>query len=334
MTELVEPYEGKIYDPCCGSGGMFVQSLRFVEAHQGSSRDVALYGQEATPTTFKLAKMNLAIRGISADLGQEAADTFSKDQHKDLKADFIIANPPFNLADWRDKDELLEDPRWKSFGIPPASNANYGWILHMVSKLSQNGVAAFLLANGALGDPDAVDIRKQIIEQDLVEAIVTLPRDMFYSTDISVTLWIINRNKKQRHVHSSDRQVQLRDRTGEVLFVDLRRSGIEADKKFVELTQEETLSITSGFRAWRGEDSELAYTDSAEYCYSASIEEIRLKGYSLIPSKYIEFQDADLAIDFDSQMPILQSSFSEIIESEKQAYKKLSEAFRGLGYEI
>lgn len=334
MTELIEPFEGKIYDPCCGSGGMFVQSLRFVEAHSGNSKDVAVYGQEATPTTFKLAKMNLAIRGITADLGLEAADTFSKDQHPDLKADFILANPPFNLKDWRGEQELVDDPRWSGFGLPPVSNANYGWILHMISKLSQDGVGAFLLANGALGDPDTQNIRKEILEKDLVEAIVTLPRDMFYSTDISVTLWIVNRNKKQRNSSPQGRTVTYRDRTNEVLFLDLRRKGQEFEKKYIELTKSDIEDITSTFRVWRGESSDFDYADIDEYCYSAKLDEIREKGYSLIPSKYIKFHDSDVSINFEAEMKNIQEQFSQILQSERDSHLKLSDAFKGLGYDV
>jgi type I restriction enzyme M protein len=202
---MIEPYKGTIYDPCCGSGGMFVQSVKFVESHHGNTRNVSVYGQEYTTTTYKLAKMNLAIRGISANLGGVPADTFGKDQHPDLKADFIMANPPFNLKDWRAVDELTDDPRWDGYEVPPTSNANYGWILHMASKLSQNGVAGFILANGALsGGGDEYKIRKKLIENRLVEAIIILPRNMFYTTDISVTLWILNNNKKERKIVLND----------------------------------------------------------------------------------------------------------------------------------
>ena len=201
MAELIEPYKGTIYDPCCGSGGMFVQSVKFVENHHGNTRDVSIYGQESITTTLKLAKMNLAIRGITADFGPKADNTFSNDLHPDVKADFIMANPPFNQHDWRAEDELVDDPRWAGYEVPPTGNANYGWILHMVSKLSQNGTAGFLLANGALsGDDTEKEIRAKLIENRLVEAIIMLPRNMFYTTDISVTLWILNKNKKARTV--------------------------------------------------------------------------------------------------------------------------------------
>ena len=197
IAEMIEPYKGIIYDPACGSGGMFVQSIKFIEAHNGDKKAISIYGQEYTSTTYKLAKMNLAIRGIAANLGDVPADTFAKDQHKDLKADFIMANPPFNQKDWRGADELIDDPRWKGYDVPPKSNANYGWILNMASKLSQNGIAGFILANGALsGGGEEYKIRKKLIENKLVEAIVILPQNMFYTTGISVTLWILNNNKK------------------------------------------------------------------------------------------------------------------------------------------
>ena len=204
IAEMLEPYDGILYDPCCGSGGMFVQSMKFVEAHHGNKKQVSIYGQEYTNTTYKLCKMNLAIRGISANLGETAANTFTNDQHKDLKADYIMANPPFNQKAWRAENELIDDPRWDGYEVPPTSNANYGWILNIVSKLSQNGVAGFLLANGALSDDGTeLKIRKQLIENNLVEAIIILPRNLFYTTDISVTLWILNKNKKARVVEQN-----------------------------------------------------------------------------------------------------------------------------------
>ena len=224
IAEMIEPYRGKIYDPCCGSGGMFVQSMKFIESHHGNKRDISVYGQEYTNTTFKLAKMNLAIRGISGNLGEKAADTFHDDQHKDLKADFIMANPPFNQKDWRGDKELLNDPRWYSYDTPPTSNANYAWILNIASKLSSDGVAGFLLANGALsGEGQELLIRKQLIENKVVEAIVILPRNLFYSTNISVTLWILNINKKARTVEQNGKMVKYRVRQNDVLFISLRQ---------------------------------------------------------------------------------------------------------------
>lgn len=334
IAELIEPYKGKIYDPCCGSGGMFVQSLKFIEAHKGNTKDVAIYGQEQTPTTYKLAKMNLAIRGISANLGDDAVDTFSKDQHKDLKADFILANPPFNLKDWRGPTELIDDARWAGYDVPPVSNANYGWILHMISKLSANGIAGFLLANGALGDSDTKNIRKQMIENNLVEAIIVLPRDMFYSTDISVTLWILNKNKKAHKGEQNGNSIQYRAREEEVLFMDLRRLGLEYEKKYIQLTDEEVLRAVTTYHSWQRDEPISTFENVPEFCYSASKLEISEKDYSLIPSKYIEFVDQDLTIDYPSQMKKIQNDFQSILAEEKNTQIKIIEAFKGLGYEI
>ena len=210
---------------------MFVQSIKFIEAHHGNKKKVSIYGQEYTNTTYKLAKMNLAIRGISANLGEMAANTFTNDQHKDLKADYIMANPPFNQKDWRGVDELTQDSRWDGYEVPPTSNANYGWILNIVSKLSCNGVAGFLLANGALSDDGTeLKIRQQLLENDLVESIMILPRNLFYTTDISVTLWILNRNKEKREVEQNGVVKKYRDRKNQVLFMDLRQMGSPYEK--------------------------------------------------------------------------------------------------------
>lgn len=335
IAEMIEPYRGKIYDPSCGSGGMFVQSLKFVESHQGNKKDISVYGQELTNATFKLAKMNLAIRGISANMGARAADTFANDQHKDLKADYIMANPPFNLKDWRAENELTDDPRWAGYVVPPRSNANYAWILHMVSKLSQNGVAGFILANGALsGGGDEYEIRKQMLENDLVEAIIVLPRDMFYSTDISVTLWILNKNKKERNIEVNDMAKSYRNREGEVLFMDLRRWGTVYEKKFVEFIEEDRQKIVDTYHNWQQTDWENTYKDVPEYCYSANIEEIRANDYALIPSKYVEFVDRDLGIDFDSEMKRIQEEFKELLKEEKASQQELINAFKELGFPL
>jgi type I restriction enzyme M protein len=334
IAELIEPYKGKVYDPCCGSGGMFVQSLKFIEAHKGNTQDISIYGQEQTSTTYKLAKMNLAIRGITANLGDSAADTFGKDQHKDLKSDYIIANPPFNLKNWRGPTDLIDDPRWAGYDVPPASNANYGWILHMISKLSSNGVAGFLLANGALGDPDTKSIRQRIIDNNLVEAIIVLPRDMFYSTDISVTLWIINKNKTGRKGTQNGLSVKYRDRREEILFMDLRRFGVEYEKKYMQLTDQEVAKIVTTFHSWQREDFSATYADVPEYCFSANKTKIIENDYSLIPSKYIEFINRDSGIDYDKEMKTVQKEFKQILEEEKASHLKLLEAFKGLGYEI
>jgi type I restriction enzyme M protein len=335
IAEMIQPYDGKIYDPCCGSGGMFVQSLKFVESHHGNRRNVSVYGQEYTKTTYKLAKMNLAIRGINANLGEEAADTFKNDQHKDLKADYIMANPPFNQKSWRAENELTTDARWMGYDVPPTSNANYGWILNMVSKLSTNGVAGFILANGALSaDGTELAIRKRLIENGLVEAILILPRNLFYSTDISVTLWILNANKKARTALRNGETVNYRDREREVLFIDLRQMGEPFEKKYVRLTDEDIAQVTNTYHSWQVEGYENTYRNTPEYCYSASVEEIANKGYSLVPSKFIEFANRDETVDYETRMKQLQTELSDILKQEANSRKDLMDVFKTLGYEL
>ena len=321
IAEMIQPYRGKIYDPCCGSGGMFVQSMKFIEAHHGNKKDISVYGQEYTNTTYKLAKMNLAIRGIACNLGEKAADTFHDDQHKDLKADFIMANPPFNQKAWRAENELTNDPRWHGYDVPPTSNANYGWILNIVSKLSTNGMAGFLLANGALsGDGTELNIRRQLLKNHLVEAIVILPRNMFYSTDISVTLWILAGNRKARTVEQNGELVKYRNRENEVLFIDLRQWGEPFEKKYIQFTLEQISQIAENFHNWQREGYEQTYRNVPEYCYSATLEEIEGKGWSLVPSKYIEFKSRDEGIDFDSKMKELQAEMKELLKQKYDGY--------------
>lgn len=335
IAELIEPYKGKIYDPCCGSGGMFVQSVKFVESHRGNTKNVSIYGQEGTTTTMKLAKMNLAIRGISANLGVKADDTFASDQHPNLKADYIMANPPFNLKAWRAADELVDDPRWAGYEVPPTGNANYAWILHMVSKLSANGVAGFILANGALsGDGQEKAIRKKLIENRLVEAILLLPRNMFYTTDISVTLWIINKNRRARTVKHGDLTRHYRDREDEILFMDLRQWGEPFEKKYIQFSDDDRARITATFHTWQEQRAADEYEDVPEYCYSASIDEVRAKDYSLVPSKYIAFVNRDENIDFDEKMAALQSEFAELLKAEAASKAELLKVFKELGYAI
>ncbi|QDP86737.1 SAM-dependent DNA methyltransferase (plasmid) [Chryseobacterium sp. SNU WT5] len=332
IAELIEPFEGKIYDPCCGSGGMFVQSVKFVNEHQGNKKQISVYGQEYTGATYKLAKMNLAIRGISANLGDTAADTFSNDQHKDLKADFIMANPPFNQKDWRAANELVDDPRWNGYDIPSTSNANYGWILHMVSKLSENGVAGFILANGALsGDGTEKAIRKTLIENGLVEAVIILPQNMFYTTNISVTLWIINKNKTQRTVEKGTELRRYRNRKDEVLFMDLREMGVPFEKKFIEFSVDNIKEITSTFHNWQTDGE---YVNIPEYSYAAKTEEIKSKDYSLVPSKYIEFVNRDENVDYHEKMTELQSDIVSLLQAEQQSNLDLKKVFEKLGYEV
>ena len=333
IAEMIEPYKGIIYDPACGSGGMFVQSMKFIENHHGNTKEVSIYGQEYTATTYKLAKMNLAIRGISANFGAVPADTFAKDQHKDLKADYIMANPPFNQKDWRAADELTDDPRWRGYEVPPTSNANYAWILNMVSKLSQNGVAGFILANGALsGGGEEYKIRKKLIENKLVEAIIILPRAMFYTTDISVTLWILNNNKKAHSIDLNGEIKSYRDREDEILFMDLRQMGEPFEKKYVQFNEEHISKISKTYHDWQIQEN--SYEDCPEYSYSATLEEVRKKDYSLVPSKYIEFINRDENINFDEKMASLQDEFSELLKAEEESKKDLLEVFKELGYAL
>lgn len=343
IAEMIEPYSGVVYDPCCGSGGMFVQSLKFVDRHDGNRLKVSIIGQESNPDTWRLCKMNLAIRGISHNLGDTNASTFTNDLHKDMTVDYIMANPPFNLKGWRTEDALTDDPRFMRAGysvMPPVANANYAWILHMLSKLDVNhGVAGFLLANGALNIGDAEGtLRKEILERDRVEAIIVLPRDMFYTTDISVTLWIVNMNKKACNVNGR----QLRDRTNEVLFMDLRRwdENIEEividkgkKKKKTVLTEAQIAKIKEVYSNWQSVDTSL-YSDVPEFCKSATFEDIKAKGYSLAPSRYIEFIDHDLEIDYEKEMTRIQAEMCDIISAEKKSQTMLEDAFRGIGYGI
>ena len=333
IATMIEPYKGIIYDPACGSGGMFVQSIKFIESHHGDKKEVSIYGQEYTSTTYKLAKMNLAIRGIAANLGEVPADTFAKDQHPDLKADFIMANPPFNQKDWRASDELTDDPRWKGYDVPPKSNANYGWILNMASKLSQNGVAGFILANGALsGGGEEYKIRKKLIENNLVEAIVILPQNMFYTTGISVTLWILNNNKKERTVKLPDTTRNYRNREEEILFIDLRETGEPFEKKFIQFSSSHIENIAETYHNWQQKDSD--YKDIPEYCKSATLEDVKGKDYSLVPSKYIEFVNRDENINFNEKMKTLQSEMTDLLKQETESKEDLLAVFKGLGYEL
>jgi type I restriction enzyme M protein len=335
IAEMIEPYKGKIYDPCCGSGGMFVQSIKFIESHQGNKKEVSIYGQEFSKTTYKLAKMNLAIRGITANLGEKEADTFSDDQHKDLKADFIMANPPFNYKDWRGENELKNDPRWRGYDVPPKSNQNYAWILNIVSKLSENGVAGFLLANGALsGGGEEYKIRRKLIENNLVDAIVIIPRDTFYTTDISVTLWIISKNKRERTIELNGKQKRYRNRDGEILFMDLRRWGQEFEKMFIELSEKEIAQVALNYHNWQQMYYKETYKNIPEFCYSASFDEIKANNFSMVPSKYIEFIDRDSGIDFDAEMKRIQQEFRTLLKDEKKSQEQLLHAFKDLGYEL
>lgn len=333
IAEMIEPYDGTIYDPCCGSGGMFVQSLKFVKAHHGNQANVTVYGQENTNVTYKLARMNLAIRGISANIQQ--GDTFHNDKHRDLRADYIMANPPFNQSDWREENQLTSDPRWEGFPVPPTSNANYGWILNILSKMSINGVAGFILANGALSaDGVEKDIRQKMLDTGKVEAIIILPRKLFYSTDISVSMWILNNNKKARIVEKNGREIHYRDREREVLFLDLRQEGHPYEKKFVELTPEDREKAVSTYHNWQQVGWESSYQNIPEYCYSATIEELAAKDYSLVPSKYIEFQNHDENFDYQARLTELQTELSAILAEEEKSRQELKALFAELGFTL
>ena len=332
IASLIEPFDGTIYDPCCGSGGMFVQSAKFIEAHGGNTQNVTVYGQESEPSTFRLAKMNLSVRGISYHLGDKAVSTFTNDHHKDKRMDYIMANPPFNLKKYW-SSQLDDDPRWGDYGTPPDSNANYAWILHMLSKLDvRHGVAGFLLANGALDDSDTLAIRRKLLENDKVEAIIVLPRNMFYSTDISVTLWILNNNKKGGKWHGR----QLRNREHEFLFVDLRTWNTNIyEKKYVELIPEQIEEVCRIYHNWQTleNNGKPATYACPELYYSAGIKEVEEKNWSLAPSRYIEFLDRDQAMDFDSVLFDVGAKSSELISRQTENQQKLIAAFKTLGYE-
>lgn len=348
IASMIEPFDGTLFDPACGSGGMFIQSAELVKAKQGDITGVQVYGQEKEPATWRLAKMNLALRGISHNLGETADSSFTNDQHKGLYFDYIMANPPFNLKSWYD-DNLKNDARWADYATPPESNANYAWILHMLSHLKpSNGVAGFLLANGALNDSDTLEIRKKLIQNDKVEAIIVLPRELFITTDISVTLWILNQNKKGGNYHGR----KLRNREKEILFMDLRQwteNPVKNEqKKKVKLSEEQIKKAADIYHTWQNEG-----TDGSKYAvpelyrsvkvYNSQLTEeekktqvptIEAKGYALTPSKYIEFIDHDLQIDYEKEMARIQNEIKEVIKAEKESQKILEEAFKGIGYGI
>jgi type I restriction enzyme M protein len=318
LVNMIEPYQGRIYDPCCGSGGMFVQSARFVEEHQGKLGNISIYGQEFVATTWRLAKMNLAIRGIDGNLGERDADTFTNDQHTNLKADYILANPPFNIKNWG-QERLLQDPRWK-WGIPPTGNANYAWISHMISKLSPRGTAGFVLANGSLStsQKEEYEIRKKILEEGLVDCIIAMPSQLFYDVSIPVSLWFVSKNKNGRK--------------DKVLFIDARKMGYMETRKHRELTDEESEKIYSIYHAWRDDKN---YQDIDGFCKSATLDEIRSHDYVLTPGRYVGIEETeDDGIPFEEKMEKLTSELSELFEESKSLEEKIKENLRGIGYEL
>ncbi|MGY3895378.1 class I SAM-dependent DNA methyltransferase [Aeromonas enterica] len=341
LAEMLEPYQGKIYDPCCGSGGMFVQSLKFVESHQGKSKDIAIYGQELTATTYKLAKMNLAIRGLIGNLGERAADTFFYDQHPDLKADYIMANPPFNLKEWRGEAELTDDPRFDGFRTPPTGNANYGWILHMLAKLSEDGTAGFVLANGSMSSNTSGEgeIRQKLIEDDRIECMIALPGQLFFTTQIPVCLWFMSKNKGASIKHG------YRDRRGETLFIDARELGTMVSRTNKELTAADIARISDTFHAWRSSDDELArrikaqaisierYEDQAGFCKVATLADIAANDYVLTPGRYVGAAEVeDDGIAFETKMTELTQTLYRQLDEAAELDLAIRANMEALGY--
>jgi type I restriction enzyme M protein len=317
LVNMIQPYEGRVYDPCCGSGGMFVQSARFVQEHSGKLGNISIYGQEYVATTWRLAKMNLAIRGLDANLGERDGDTFTNDQHKTLRADYILANPPFNIKDWG-QNRLIDDPRWK-WGTPPSGNANYAWISHIISKLSPKGVAGFVLANGSLStsQKEEYEIRKKILEEGLVDCIIAMPTQLFYDVAIAVSLWFISKNKSGRNDN--------------VLFIDARRMGFMATRKNRELTEEESKKIYSTYHSWRDNKN---YKDIEGFCKSASIDEIRIHDYVLTPGRYVGIEEIeDDGIPFEEKMEKLISELSNLFKESKELEEKIKKNLKVIGYE-
>ena len=317
MVEMIQPFKGYVYDPACGSGGMFVQSLKFVEEHSGSTFDISVYGQESNPTTWKLAKMNLAIRGIENNLGSKNADTFHEDLHKNLKADYILANPPFNQSDWG-QPLLVDDARWK-WGTPPQGNANYGWIEHMLDKLSQKGKAGVVLANGSLSSNTSGEgeIRRKILEDDLVDCIVALPDKLFYTTGIPVCIWFFNRDKKHK---------------GQTLFIDARKMGDMVNRRLRELSDEDIKKIANTYIAWQNEDG---YEDVQGYCKVASIDEIKKHDYILTPGRYVGIEEVeDDGEPFEEKMDRLTTTLANQFKKSRELEEEIRKQLGGIGYEL
>lgn len=334
IATIIEPFDGTLYDPCCGSGGMFIQSSDLVKAKQGDISRINVYGQEKEAATYRLAKMNLALRGISHNLGAESDSSFTNDLQRGLFFDYIMANPPFNLKNWWDSN-LKDDARWTDYATPPESNANYAWILHMLSHMKPiTGVAGFLLANGALGDADALEIRRKLIENDKVEAIIILPRELFINTDISVTFWVLNQNKKGGKYHGR----QLRNREHEILFMDLRtwtENLVKGEqKKKYQLLTEQIQRVADIYHQWQSVGTDGKKFAVPELYRSVGIEEIEQNNWSLVPSKYIEFIDHDLDIDYPTEMARIQKEMKALMKREKDSQEMLEEAFKGIGYGI
>lgn len=326
LVEMLAPYKGRIFDPCCGSGGMFVQSEKFVQAHGGHIGDISIYGQESNPTTWKLAKMNLAIRGIDNNLGPEHADSFHRDLHKDLRADYILANPPFNSSDWGG-ERLREDARWK-FGVPPVGNANFAWVQHFIYHLAPVGIAGFVLANGSMSSNQSGegDIRKNIIETDLVDCMVALPGQLFYSTQIPACLWFLARDRKNG---------RFRDRRGETLFIDARKMGVLYDRVHRELTAEEIAKIAATYHAWRGNSGAGKYENVPGFCKSAKTEDIRKNSYVLTPGRYVEVEAAeDDGEPFEEKMQRLTTKLGKQFQESAKLKEAIRANLKEIGYNV
>ncbi len=327
LVEMIEPYGGRVFDPCCGSGGMFVQSEKFVERHGGELGDIAIYGQESNATTWRLAKMNLAIRRIDADLGGRHEDSFHHDLHPDLKADYLLANPPFNDSDWGG-DRLRDDKRWQ-FGVPPIGNANYAWIQHFIHHTGPTGIAGFVMANGSMSSNQSGEgeIRQRIIEADLVDCMIALPSQLFYTTGIPVCLWFVTRNKRGKG---------FRDRRGETLFIDARKMGYLVDRTHRELSNEEIERIAETYHAWRGEKDAggfAAYEDRPGFCKSAKLEEIRSHGYVLTPGRYVGAEEVeDDGEPFDEKMSRLVAQLNDQFAESERLENRIRDRIRTLGY--
>ncbi|MFB3891133.1 MAG: type I restriction-modification system subunit M [Phycisphaerae bacterium] len=327
LVAMLAPRENsRIFDPCCGSGGMFVQSEEFVATHGGRRGAVAIYGQESNPTTWRLAKMNLAIRHIDANLGPENADSFHRDLHKDLKADFILANPPFNMSDWGG-ERLREDVRWK-YGTPPAGNANYAWVQHFIHHLAPTGTAGFVLANGSMSSNQSGegDIRKAIVEADLVDCMVALPGQLFYSTQIPVCLWFLARSKGNG---------KFRDRRGQTLFIDGRKLGSMVDRTHAELTDADIEKVAGTYHAWRGDKDAGKYADVAGFCKSATAEEIASHGHVLTPGRYVGAEAIeDDGEPFDQKMARLTKTLAEQFAESAGLEKAIRANLQGIGFSL
>ena len=322
LAEMVAPYKGRVYDPCCGSGGMFISSEKFIEAHAGRIGDISVYGQESNYTTWRLAKMNLAIRGIDAQI--EHGDTFHNDRHPDLKAYYVLANPPFNDSDWR--GELLKDDKRWAHGMPPAGNANFTWVQHFIHHLAPKGIAGFVMANGSMSSMQSGEgeIRKAIVEADLVDCMVALPGQLFYSTQIPVCPWILARSKENG---------RFRDRRGEMLFIDARKLGVLVDRTHRELTDEEIARVAGTYHAWRGDPKAGEYADVAGFCRAATLEEVRRHGHVLTPGRYVgaEAQE-DNGEPFDEKMRRLAKSLREQRGRSAKLDRAIAANLKELGY--